>query len=339
MSYKESESGMARVLLSHVRHHSDLLLIVGYAAVMDAVLIDGGFGGPLGVLLGLPLLAFVPGYGLLAALFPRQYRTIPGERSFAEVGRGALSAFERATLSFGVSVALLPPFALTLELLGVGFGSTTVVAALSVFLFVVVVFALIRRLRVPESERFTGSLLDWGTRLSATLSFESRLDAVLTVVLVVAALVATSAVGVGIVAPSDGETFTNVALLTEDATGNLTTANPESNLTIGEPQSYVVAVENHEDRTVGYTLVGEIQRVDRTDGRVDVTQEREFLRRSDTLASNESWHANMSVTPRTTGDDLRITYLLYRGDPPNNPNQANAYRYVHVWIDVSDTPA
>jgi len=162
MSYKESESGMAHVLLSHVRHHSDLLLVVGYAVVMDAILIDGGLDGPLRVLLRFPLLVFVPGYGLLAALFPRQYRAVPGKRSFAEVGRGALSASERATLSFGASVALLPLLALALELLGVGFGSTTVVAALSVFLFAVVVFALIRRLRVPESERFTGSLLAWG---------------------------------------------------------------------------------------------------------------------------------------------------------------------------------
>lgn len=339
MSYKKFESGTARVLLSYLRHHSDLLLIVGYAAVMDVALINGGLDGPLRAFLGLPLLAFAPGYGLLAGLFPRQYSALPGERSFAEVGRGALSAFERATFSFGVSVALLPPLALTLELLGVGFGSTTVVAALSVFLFAMVVFALIRRLRVPESERFTASALDWWTRLSTTVSFDSRLDAVLTVVLVVAALLATSAVGVGIVAPSDGETFTNVALLTEDATGNLTTANSAPNLTVGEPQPYVVAVENHEDRSIEYTLVGEIQRVDRTDGSIGVAQEREFFRRSSSLASNESWHTNTSVTPRTTGDDLRITYLLYRGDPPTNPNQANAYRYVHVWIDVSDPPA
>jgi uncharacterized membrane protein len=41
------------------------------------------------------------------------------------------------------------------------------------------------------------------------------------------------------------------------------------------------------------------------------------------------------VTPTLTGQRLRLAYLLYRGSPPPDPTVENAYREVHLWINVS----
>jgi len=39
-----------------------------------------------------------------------------------------------------------------------------------------------------------------------------------------------------------------------------------------------------------------------------------------------------------SGDRLRVAYLLYRGSVPDDPDVANAYRELHLWINASDTP-
>ncbi|WP_434529996.1 DUF1616 domain-containing protein (plasmid) [Haloarcula sp. NS06] len=53
------------------------------------------------------------------------------------------------------------------------------------------------------------------------------------------------------------------------------------------------------------------------------------------LKSNETWRHTHTVTPRLTGDRLRLTYLLYRGDPPATPTTGNAYRNLHLWVNVT----
>jgi len=40
-----------------------------------------------------------------------------------------------------------------------------------------------------------------------------------------------------------------------------------------------------------------------------------------------------------TGENLRVQYLLYRGDPPAEPTQENAYRSLHLWVDVFEDDA
>jgi hypothetical protein len=36
-----------------------------------------------------------------------------------------------------------------------------------------------------------------------------------------------------------------------------------------------------------------------------------------------------------TGERLRLTYLLYRGAPPQTPTTDNAYRELHLWVNVT----
>ena len=54
-----------------------------------------------------------------------------------------------------------------------------------------------------------------------------------------------------------------------------------------------------------------------------------------TLAANETARQERVLTPTLTGDRLRMVFLLYRGDPPTDPRVDNAYRWVHLNVNVT----
>ena len=100
---------------------------------------------PVRVLLGLLLVLFLPGYSLIAALFPR---------------RDDLDSIERIALSFGLSIAVVPLIGLALNYTPFGIRLVPVLAGLSVFTILLAVAAGVRRLRLPEGGRFV--VEGWG---------------------------------------------------------------------------------------------------------------------------------------------------------------------------------
>jgi len=73
---------------------------------------------PIRIILGLPLVLFLPGYSLIAALFP---------------GKDDLDAIERIALSFGLSIAITPLLGLALNYTPFGIRLSPVLIVLSVF--------------------------------------------------------------------------------------------------------------------------------------------------------------------------------------------------------------
>lgn len=66
--------------------------------------------------------------------------------------------------------------------------------------------------------------------------------------------------------------------------------------------------------------------------------ERDKLDQADKrLEHEEVWHSKHEITPTMTGENLRLTYLLYKGDPPEEPTKENSYRDLHLWITVEDS--
>jgi len=72
---------------------------------------------PIRIILGLPLVLFLPGYSLIAALFPR---------------KADLDGIERVALSFGLSLAIVPLLGLVLNYTPFGIRSSPVLILLSV---------------------------------------------------------------------------------------------------------------------------------------------------------------------------------------------------------------
>lgn len=337
--------------MSHGQHHegltdvvraaavTDLLAIVLYLAVADVVLLDGTLPSAVTALVGLPLLLFVPGYVLVAALFPRSRSAagpIVDDRPFATVADGCLRPLERVALSFGLSVALLPPLGVLVSWLGLGFAPTTVMATVTVALLVGAVVAGVRRFRLPEGERFAVSPTAWISRRATALADRSTAGRVVTVALVVVSLAATSTLAYGLVAPAGGDAYTNVGLFTENETGALVTSDYPSTIGANETGEVVVLVENREHRTVNYTLVAQLQRVSRTNDSVTVRESVELDRARRSLADGERWRSEQTIAPELTGTDLRVAYLVYHGTPPEDPGVENADEAVYLSVDVEE---
>jgi hypothetical protein len=84
-----------------------------------------------------------------------------------------------------------------------------------------------------------------------------------------------------------------------------------------------------------YTVVVELQRVRTTNASATVLQ-RDRLRRFQVgLAAGETWTKRHRLVPAMTGDDLRVVYDVFRGAAPAEPVEADPYRSLHFWVNVT----
>jgi uncharacterized membrane protein len=185
------------------------------------------------------------------------------------------------------------------------------------------------------STRFSVPYRRWlGAPRAAIADSGARIDVLLTVVVVLCVVLVAGTVTYAGVADRGGERFTEFSLLGTNETGAPIADDYPEEFTFRQPKSLLVGIENHEERRVNYTVVVALQRVDERANRTRVTDQRELDRFSHTLAPGESVRRARSISPTLVGSDLRLTFLLYRGVPPQNPTISNAYREVHLWIDV-----
>ena len=94
---------------------------------------------PIRIILGLPLVLFLPGYSLIATLFPR---------------KDDLDAIERVALSFGLSIAITPLLGLALNYTPFGIRLLPILIVLSIFTISLAIGAYVRRSMILEEERF-----------------------------------------------------------------------------------------------------------------------------------------------------------------------------------------
>ena len=94
---------------------------------------------PIRIILGLLLVLFLPGYALIATLFPR---------------KDDLDGIERVALSFGLSIAITPLLGLGLNYTPFGIRLTPVLIVLSVFTIPLAIGAYVRRSRILDEDRF-----------------------------------------------------------------------------------------------------------------------------------------------------------------------------------------
>ncbi|ELZ96972.1 hypothetical protein C440_04323 [Haloferax mucosum ATCC BAA-1512] len=282
--------------------------------------------------IGLPFLLFVPGYTLVAALFPER-----GPTTDSPDDQRGIDGIERATLSFGTSIATVPLFGLVLNFTPWGLRLVPILVAIGGFTAVTAVVALIRRRALPEPERFAIPYEAWFETVRAELfAPDSKTDAVLNVVLVLSLVLATASVGYAVAGPKDGESFSELYLLTADGEDDLVADDYPETLVRGESAPLVVGVGNQEHRPVNYTVVVLLQRVETENNSTTVLESDQLETFSPRLEHNETWHRDHRIQPTMTGENLRLTYLLYRGQPPTSPSVENAYREVYLWLTVRE---
>ena len=126
--------------LKHFPKDLDLALVILFTLLcIPFVLIPPLNDTPIRIILGLPLVLFLPGYSLIAALFPR---------------KDDLDGIERVALSFGLSIAITPLLGLALNYTPFGIRLSPVLIVLSVFTISLAMGAYVRRSKIPEEDRF-----------------------------------------------------------------------------------------------------------------------------------------------------------------------------------------
>ena len=119
----------------------DLLVIIGFVVVAVGIITAPPLSdSALRVVVGFPFVMFLPGYLFVSALFPRKEE---------------IDAIERITLSIGLSLCIVVFVGLCLNYTPWGIRLGTILLALSAFILVFTVLSALRRIHVPESERFT----------------------------------------------------------------------------------------------------------------------------------------------------------------------------------------
>jgi uncharacterized membrane protein len=275
------------------------LLLVGL--VLLALIMAGvqGLPAPLPMLrlgLGLVYVLFAPGYALQAALFPRATD---------------LDGPERLALSFGLSVAVVPPMALLLDALPWGIRLWPILAMEGAFLAVCSFVALYRRKRLEVQERPS---MVWKLAPAAWWAGQDRTTRLLFGILGLALCMAAIAAITIIVAPKPGERLTEFYVLGAEG---LAEDFPRQAVA-GETLAITAGIANREGVPSHYRI--EVLDATGTIGALGPME----------LQADESREWELTFSPREVGEDVRVDVLLYR-DEGREP-----YRSLRLWIQVLD---
>ena len=278
----------------------DLLIVLlwtllTFVFVLTPVLSDT----PIRTLLGIPMVLFIPGYVLIAALFPN---------------KDDLEGVERIALSFGLSIAVVPLLGL---LLNFTFGIRLVPILLSLcsYSIALTIIAVYRRETLPMEERFSVPFYRVHEIIDREINApKSRTDMILTIILVFSIALAAGMIYFVITTPKIGERFTEFYIL--DPSGKAD--NYPTEMKNNSPSTILVGVVNNEYTPLNYT--------------VRVVLDNEVL--TDTLfnlAHNGTWENNVTFAPDKTGSDLKLEFWLFKDD-----NFTAPYRELHLWVNVTE---
>ena len=339
-----SERNLRGNVGSPTRWGTDLqLLLVSLALLWGVTLLPVVRDTPIRIVVALVVALFVPGYALIAALFPERGPSVSDESAVSpdetdsDRQSSGIDVLERLVLSFGASIAVVPLVGLVLNFTPWGLRLVPILGGLTIVTVPLTVLGAARRAQLPSEEQFDPRPTAWlVSALRGLTAPKDRTDAILNVLLVVSVLLAVGSVTYAVTDPGPDEQFTEFYLLTENETGDLVAANYPTNFTTGESESIVVGIGNEEGVSQTYTVVTQLQAVEVGDETVTVTDARELDRFSRELSDGASVNLTREITPRElSGERLRIQFLLYRGEVPDAPHPSSAYRETHLWVNVT----
>lgn len=286
---------------------SDLLIVIGLVLLTDIFVLAPGLNETiLRNVLGLPLVLFLPGYTLIAALFP---------------AKSDLDGIERTALSFGLSIAIVPLIGLVLNYTPFGIRLLPVLISLSIFIFIMCWLAYTRRASLPETEAFEISFSAAALSLKNGIfeKSESKLDRALTIILILSILMSVATLEYVILTPKEGEHFTEFYVLGPQGIAD----NYTTDYTLGQSGTMIVGVVNHEYRPVNYTMQVKLE-----NQLLPLPENLQHI----TLDHNETWEETVTFTPPLVGQNMKLEFLLF-----NETDKTTPYRNLHLWINVDET--
>ncbi|BAI60942.1 conserved hypothetical protein [Methanocella paludicola SANAE] len=256
--------------------------------------------------LGLIMVLFIPGYALIAALFP---------------GKKDIDGIERTALSFGLSIAVSPLIGLGLNYTPWGIRLDPIVVCLSIFTFICMLVANKRRHELPVAERFGIDFVGVYHQFRGEVFSEdkTKLDKALTVVLIISILLSIATLAYVIAVPKQGEKFTEFYILGPDGKAD----NYPTKYTLGDQKPVIVGIVNHEYRNVTYDLVVALN---------DSATISNIYTEQLTLGDNQTWEKKIDLKPDRVGTNMKMEFLLYA-----DGNKTAPYRECHLWVNATKT--
>jgi len=274
--------------------------------------------------LALPLILFVPGYVLLAVLFPDSSDIDP---------------IERIVLSIGTSIVITPLIGLCLNFTPWGIRLDPLIISLTAVIVVLVILAGIRRIKTSPESRYTLPVPEIRQTIKREWAMRngSKKDRILFFVSIFAILMVVLSVALVMTLPKPGEKFSEFFILGENRT-----ADSYPGVVIPD-RSYpmYVGIGNHEFRTVNYSV--EIYLIPTPANETTNVAPRSMMlpvtRYSVTLSHNET-----TVIPfdLIVPDEnyTRVDFLLFDETPPGYDitglDRVNAsYRNLHLGFNAT----
>lgn len=280
------------------RPYSDLLImIICTLLCLVFVLLPPLNKTFLRTLLGLLLVLFLPGYTLIAALFPK---------------KTDLDGVERLALSFGLSIAVTPLIGLILNYTPWGIRLEPILISLSGFTLILCLVAFLRRRRLEAAERFHVDFSGFFQGIKKGFSGETRLEKVLSIILVCSIILAISTTIYLIVTPKQGEKFTEFYILGPEGKAS----NYPTNLTSNSNGTVIIGIVNHEYANTTYLL--------RITSNGNLLDEYNI-----TLTPDQKYEFPYTFTVGDPGQ-RKLEFLLYK-----QPNTQDVYRSLHLWLNVT----
>ncbi|MFO7927755.1 DUF1616 domain-containing protein [Natronomonas sp.] len=307
----------------------DLLAIATISVVVGGIVSVPGLVPPfVRIGLGIVFVLFAPGYAFVSLLLPA--------RTTSEYGRPwQLTTVERLLLAVGLSGVIVPLLGYAHHYTAGRIDGTSMVLSVGSVTLVLTALAWGRRRLVTRQ---------FGVDPSGTIDRvrqflvvpQRRRETVLNAVIVLGIVVAAATIGVTAATNGNGERYTEFYLLSGDpATETAIADGYPVEVASGGSAEVVVGIANHEREPIAYTVVVQLQRIDRTGDDPAVTERVELDTFEVAVESGETEERSHAIEPTLEGESLRVTYLLYTETPPEEPSAENAYRSTHAWIDVT----
>lgn len=260
---------------------------------------------PIRTALGLPMVLFLPGYALIAALFP---------------GKDDLDGIERLALSFGLSIAVVPLIGLALNYTPWGIRLFPILISLSAFTVIMCAVAVFRRNNLPEDDKFTVPFYSVYVSAKEEISKkpENKIDRILTILLVISIVASIVTLAYVVVTPKEGEKFTEFYILGPDGMAD----NYPTDLQFGQSGTVIIGIVNHEYADTEYSMKLMLE---------NNSQIMEQDLHQIILQHNQTWEKEVTFTPASVGEDRKLQFLLYKDN-----NMTESYRDLHLWVDVKE---
>ena len=221
-----------------------MVLVLAILAVISAFALPDG--NIVRILLGLPLLLFIPGYCAVSALWPEKYNLAESEGetpsgSGSKTASKGIDSLERVVLSCGLSIALVVFAGVVLNFLW-----EITLLAVSVLLLVISlalsVATWLRRAALPRGSQFSWSFATAKNTLCHDKIGTSILASLIAVGVVLSFLIATA---------PESSAYTEFYMLDQ----NFHLRNLPTNLSVNETGIVNIGIINNEGSVVNYTVV------------------------------------------------------------------------------------